>query len=111
MSIEDHLQEAISKFNQKAATDEKLRSELAGVERTVLIKLDDGRAFNFDVRNGKAGDLRIGSAGNAQIIIESNERTLEALFKKEIRVMKAYATKKLRIKASLEDMLRLRKFF
>jgi hypothetical protein len=30
---------------------------------------------------------------------------------KEMRIMKAIATRKLRINASLEDMLRMRKFF
>jgi len=109
--IEDILRDIISKFNQKAADDEKLRSELAGVNRTVLIHLDDGRKFNFSLSDSKASDLASGPIENPDISIESNEETIEALYKGEMRVMKAIALKKIRVKGSMEDLLRFRKFF
>jgi putative sterol carrier protein len=109
--IEDILGDVISRFNEKAATDEKMRSELAGVNRTILIVLDDGRNFNFTLADSKASNLIVGSIANPDISIESDERTIEALYKGDMRVMKALALKKVRIKGSIEDLLRLRKFF
>lgn len=109
--IEDIFREIISRFNEKAAADEKMRSELAGVNRTILIILDDGRDYNFSLSDSRASDLVVGPIENADISIESSEETIEALYKGEMRVMKALALKKLRINGSFEDLLRLRKFF
>jgi len=109
--IEDVFRDIISRFNEKAAGDEKLRSELAGVNRTILIILDDGRSYNFSLSDSRASDLIVAPIENPDISIESNEETIEALYKGEMRVMKALALKKLRIKGSFEDLLRLRKFF
>jgi len=109
--IEDIFRDIISRFNGKAAADDKLRSELAGVNRTVLIILDDGRNYNFSLSDSRASDLIIGPIENPDVSIESNEETIEALYKGEMRVMKALALKKVRIKGSFEDLLRLRKFF
>ena len=109
--IEKVLAEVIAKFNDKAATDEKLQSELAGISRTILLKLDDGRSFHFSLSDGKASDLRVGDIKDPDICLESDENTILALYRREMRVMKALALKKLRVDSSLEDMLRLRKFF
>jgi len=109
--IEDIFRDIISRFNEKAAADEKLRSEMAGVNRIVLIILDDGRNYNFSLSNSRASDLIAGPIENPDISIESNEETIEALYKGEMRVMKAIALKKVRVKGSFEDLLRLRKFF
>lgn len=109
--IEDILKDIIRRFNEKASTDGKMKSELAGMERKVLIKLDDGRVFHFLLSNGQAGELMSGSIEDSDISIESDEQTLEGLYKGEIRAMKALALKKVRVKSTLEDMLRLRRFF
>jgi putative sterol carrier protein len=109
--IEDIFRDIISRFNEKVAADEKLRSELAGVNRTILITLDDGRNYNFFLSDSRASELVIGPITNPDISIDSNEETIEALYKGEMRVMKALALKKIRIKGSFEDLLRLRKFF
>jgi len=109
--VEEYIRNTIAEFNEKAKTDEKLKASLQNFERVVVIKLDDGRAFHFLVSQGRAGDLQKGAVENAQVVIESDAETVEKLCKREIRIMKAYATRKLRIKASLEDIVRLRNFF
>jgi putative sterol carrier protein len=109
--IEKILSETIDKFNEKAATDEKLKAELAGVSRSIVLRLDDGRKFHFQLVNGRAGKPEVGDLDEPDISIESDEATIEALYTREMRVMKALALKKLRIDGSFEDLLRLRKFF
>lgn len=109
--IEDILRDTISRFNAKTGGDEQLRNELAGIERTILVSLDDGRNFHFALASSRASDLEQGSVENPDITIESSEENLEALYKGELRVMKALALKKVRVKGSFEDLLRLRKFF
>jgi putative sterol carrier protein len=43
-------------------------------------------------------------------VISSSE-TLRQLWTKELRPMKALATRKLQVKGSIEDLLRFKKFF
>jgi len=105
------LEQAITKFNDKARTDAKLQAELDGIERKVLVDCKDGPKFNFLLRDRQIGPLLEGPVEAPDVIILSDSVTLTALLKKEMGPMKAYAMQKLKVKASLEDVLRLRKFF
>lgn len=109
--MKDLIEEAVQKFNEKARTDEKLRRELEGVERKVLIDLKDGTRFHFVLKDREIGGVGDGPIDAPDITILSDAATLTALLRREMGPMKAYATQKLKIKASLEDVLRLRKFF
>ena len=109
--IEDILTDIINQFNGKIITDEKLRSELTGVARSLVLRLDDGRKFNFHLADCKVSNFVVGDLDNPDIAIESDEATLEALYKKELRPMKAFALRKIRINSSMDDLLRFRKFF
>ncbi len=105
------LEQAIEKFNGKAQTDAKLQRELEGIERKVAIDLKDGTMFHFVLKDKRIGPLGDGPIEAPEITIVGDAATLTALLRKEMGPMKAYATGKLKIKASLEDVLRLRKFF
>jgi putative sterol carrier protein len=48
---------------------------------------------------------------NPDITITSDPKTVEELITGKMKPMKAWALKKIRIKGSLEDVMRLRKFF
>lgn len=109
--IEKLLKEMLIKFNERAKTDQQLREELVGFERAVLIILSDGRKFSFRVSGGQAVDFQERAISNPDITIGTDTETIDKLVRKELRIMKALATRKLKIDASLEDMLRLRKFF
>lgn len=109
--IEQQLKQIVDKFNERAKTDPQLREELQGFERAVLIRLEGGQEFSFRISDGQARDFRESSISNPEIVIETDSETIEKLIKKEMRIMKAIATRKLRIDARLEDMLRMRKFF
>lgn len=109
--MKELLEEAISKFNEKARTDPKLQAELEGIERKVLVDCKDGPKFNFVLKEKQIGSLLEGPIENPDVTILSDSATLTSLLKKEMGPMKAYALQKLKVKASLDDVLRLRKFF
>lgn len=109
--MKELLEKTIARFNEKTKTDEKLRSELAGVERKVLLDLKDGTMYNFLLKDAHVDGVNDGAVDSPDITIIADKRTLEALYKREIGPMKAIALQKLKVKASIEDMLRLRKFF
>jgi putative sterol carrier protein len=105
------LLDAMRKFNDKAKTDEKLKKELKGVTRRIQIDVTDGEDYSFVLDNLKISDLQEGCIEAPDVIIRASTDTFSALLTKQMGPMKAIATRKLKIKASLEDMFRLRKFF
>jgi len=109
--MRDLLEAAVQKFNAKAQSDAKLQADLEGVERKVLIQCKDGPQYSFVLKDRQIGPLNEGAIDAPDVTIISDTATLTALLKKEMGPMKAYATQKLKIKASIDDVLRLRKLF
>ncbi len=105
------LERVIFKFNERTKTDEKLRSELTGIERKIQLELKDGTKYNFTLKDAHVDGVHDGPIAMPDITIITDTATLDALFKREMGPMKAIALQKLKVKASIEDMLRLRKFF
>lgn len=105
------LEDLVRKFNAKAATDPALRAELAGLTKTVAIELKDGTKYHFTLKDAKVPALLDGGVEQPDITISTDAETLRALILREIGPFKAYATGKLRLKGSIEDLARFRKFF
>ncbi|MFQ6129162.1 MAG: SCP2 sterol-binding domain-containing protein [Thermoplasmata archaeon] len=109
--MKELLLEAFRKFNERAKTDAKLRKQLEGVSRKIQVDVTDGEGYNFVLEDLQVSDLREGKIGSPDVVLVASRDTYIALLTKDMGPMKAIATRKLRIKASLEDILRLRKFF
>jgi len=109
--IEEYLNEAIVEFNKKGETDPKLAKELQGIRRAVEVQVSDGDTYNFMLENAHVSGLQKGKIPNPDIVVIASSETFDLLWKRELRPMKALALKKLQVKASLADMLTLRKFF
>ena len=109
--VEEYLNEMIRKVNEKSASDPKFEAELKGIRKVVLVVVTDGDSFNFILENARIGTMSKGTVPNADITITGSTETYNQLRSGELRPMKAYATRKLQVKGSLEDILRLRKFF
>jgi putative sterol carrier protein len=109
--IEEYLNTAIEEFNKKGETDPKLAKELQGVRRIVEVQVSDGDTYNFILENAHVSGLQKGKVENPDIKVIASSETFDLLWKRELRPMKALALKKLQVKASLQDMLTLRKFF
>jgi len=109
--IEEYLNAAIVEFNKKGETDLKLQKEMQGVRRVVEVEVSDGDTYNFVLENAHVSGLQKGKVQNPDIRVIGSSETFDLLWKRELRPMKALALKKIQVKASLEDLLRLRKFF
>jgi putative sterol carrier protein len=115
-SMDNELEELIlgkiTEFNEKIKTDEKLRKELTGETRKAQLEITDGKSYSFVLLDNQLQDFKEGTVDNPDLRFSSDKVTMLGILKKEINPLKAYMiTKKLKIKASLEDMLRFRKFF
>jgi len=109
--VEALLKDLIARFNKKVTEDEKLRNELRNMTRKIEVKMKDGESYNFLLEDQQLKNFSKGELSEPDISIISDTKSFEALVKREIGPMRALATGKVKIKAPLEDMLRLRKLF
>jgi putative sterol carrier protein len=109
--VRDLLEGLIQKFNAKVASDPSLQGELGDLTKTVLIELKDGTKYHFTLKDKKVAGLFDGGISPADITISTDADTLGALIRREMGPFKAYAMGKIRLKGSLEDLARFRKFF
>jgi len=109
--MREELEALVTKFNARVAKDERLRAELQGIERTVVLELKDGTKYHFVLKDAHVGGILDGGAEKADVTIVSDSATVKGLLAGDIGPFKAYATGKLRVKGDIEDLLRFRKFF
>jgi len=109
--MQEELQALVDRFNSKVKADPGLQEELTGMQRSVAIELDEGTAFHFYLKDQRLTNVEVGRLEKADVRLMSSEKILRGLLSGEVKPMKAWALKQLRVKASLEDLARLRKFF
>ena len=108
---EELLRAAIEKFNAKVREDAELAKELEGVSKVVQVEIEDGEWYHFRLQNCAVEGPYKGAVDKPDIRVIASEDTLRRLWNRELRPMKAFVTKKLQVKGSLEDLMRLRRFF
>jgi putative sterol carrier protein len=109
MTVEETLAGLVDRFNRHAERTPAMQEELAGVERTIEVRLRDEATYAVDLRGGRLTGLRTGTPARSDVKILTDVATFEGLVKKEIGPMKALVTRKLAIEGSLEDKLLFRK--
>ncbi|MBI0583669.1 MAG: SCP2 sterol-binding domain-containing protein [Methanomassiliicoccus sp.] len=110
MSVEPQLQELIRKFNDKVENDPKLKTEIGEMNKKVMIDLDSEK-YNFHLHDQKIDELVVGEISDPDLTITSDPETISGIINGEIKPMKAFALRKVRIKGNIDDMLRLRHLF
>ena len=79
------------------------------LDRSVACKVRDlGTTFRGELRGGELHDVRTGDADGAQIRLQVSSDDLVALTEGRLSFPVAWATGRLRIDASISDMLKLR---
>ncbi|MFQ5552482.1 MAG: SCP2 sterol-binding domain-containing protein [Thermoplasmata archaeon] len=106
--MQDLLDDLIMTFNERAQTDPRLQEEIAGMERTIQV-VTDKSAYHMALGDGQIGGLEEGRLEDADVTITCDEDTFRGLVEGTVPPFKAMATGKLKLNASLEDALRLRK--
>ena len=108
--LEELLLGVVEKFKAKIAEDEALRKELSDITRTLYLEPEGKEGFSFKLDKGEITEFRKGGIAEPDIRISATEEDLIALFKGELKPMKAWATKRVEFKASIQDLMRLKKF-
>jgi putative sterol carrier protein len=110
MTMRPLMEDTIARFHDRVEKDPALKKELEGVYKKVNINLCT-ESYHFYLENSRVEGFDTGLIDGADIIIESDCQTVTDLYSGKMKIMKAWALRKIRIKGSLEDVMRLRKFF
>jgi putative sterol carrier protein len=105
------ITDAIDKFNCRAKNDDKLKAQLEGMDRRILIEFHDCDPCHMHLKDLEIKDFADGAIDPCEVKVITDQPTLKGLLKKEMNAMKAYATGKIKFKASLTDLLTLKKLF
>lgn len=107
--MEEVLKEWLEKGKKKVEEDEKIKKELRDFDGIFQLEVTDGDSYYVAIKNGEIGELEKGKADEPRLSLTSDTETLKALMSGEMSAMKAFALRKIKIKGSFEDIIRLRK--
>jgi len=110
MTAKEHLLNAIDKFNEKMHCDTKMREEVGAMIKKVNVDLGTEH-YSFLLKDSCISQFGEGLVELPDIQICSDPLTIEDLMTGKMKPMKAWALRKVVIKGSLEDVMKLRKFF
>jgi len=110
MTMYDSIQEMIDKFHKKAEEDEKVRSKLEGVVKTINIDLGT-EAYSLRLEDVRIHDYKEGMTDEADILFTSTPENLQALIDGKLRPMKGYILRKFTVKGKIEDLMHLKSLF
>ena len=105
--LETKLRDMVDTFNRRADKDEKMQKELEGMEKSIQIDVEEG-SYKMFLRDLHLQDMGAGTIEGPDILITTDSATMIGIINKEIKPMKAYATKKIKLKASLQDLIVLK---
>ena len=112
MSVEEEeeiLDDLIKKFKKKIDEDDSLKRQLKSLERDIQVDFDSGNQYNISVEGAEVSSIAEGPIEDAYIVLSSSAETLRDLLDGEIGAMQAYASNKIKVDASLTDMMKFRK--
>ena len=108
--LEGYILAAIDKYKAKIEEDEELKKDLLELVRKVNIDTTDNEGFSFILDKGEILDFKRGKIdGEVEITIHATTADFKLLFTGELKPMKAWATKRLKFDASIDDVMRVKK--
>ncbi|NOR38835.1 MAG: hypothetical protein GQ580_04530 [Candidatus Thorarchaeota archaeon] len=89
---------------------EKTQEALKGWERKALLTLKDGAQYHFLVADGTI-QVNDGPIDSPDMRIEASEETIRKLFMEEMGATTAILKRKLKVKGSTSDLMKLKHIF
>ena len=89
---------------------EKTMEAIEGWERTALLMLKEGGEYHFIVKDNNI-TVHEGSLENPDMKIQSDEETIRKLFLEEMSAASALLKRKLKVKGSATDLMKIRHIF
>ncbi|MHB8585858.1 MAG: SCP2 sterol-binding domain-containing protein [Thermoplasmatota archaeon] len=97
-------------YHERYPTNEKLRKAVKGKTRKIHVKITDGRDAGFVIENEKLHRVEPHGLGKPDIVLEASTHDILALFNKELAPLEAFLRKKVKVHASMSDLLLAKSF-
>tara|TARA_B100000029_G_C17329337_1_gene871112 strand:- start:459 stop:797 length:339 start_codon:yes stop_codon:yes gene_type:complete len=105
------LNEKVDEFNKKIKNEPKMAKMVEGKTRNICICVSDGETHSSKLDNLNLEAFVVTEENSADLVVTASAEILEALISKTMSPIKAYMKGDLKVKASLTDMLLLKKLF
>ena len=117
-NLKELLDEKVIEFNSRIDSEPEFSKMIEGKNRTICICISDGNKINngkinysTKLENMRIEDFIQNEDTNADLVVTANSEVLIGLINREISPIKAYMSGDLKVKASLTDMLLLKRLF
>ena len=110
-NIKQILEEKVAEFNSRIKDEPKYSGVIEGKERSICISVSDGDNYVSNLKDMQLEEFKESEDTSKDLVVTATSDVLIALIKKEMSPIKAYMTGELKVKASLTDMLLLKKLF
>ena len=109
--VRPKIEHAVADFNQRAKTDPKMIETLKDMDRLIQLDVEGDQVYHFHLKDSHIDGVKDGPTANPQVLVSTDKQTLLGIFSGETSAMKAYMTKRIKFKATLMDLLVLKKLF
>ena len=110
-SVKDLLDEKVVEFNSRIDGEPEFSKMIEGKNRTICICVSDGDNYSTKLESMRIEDFVKTENTDADLVVTANSEVLTGLINREISPIKAYMSGDLKVKASLTDMLLLKRLF
>ena len=110
-SVKDLLDEKVIEFNSRIDGEPDFSKMIEGKNRTICICVSDGDNYSTKLESMRIEDFVKTENTDADLVVTANSEVLTGLINREISPIKAYMSGDLKVKASLTDMLLLKRLF
>lgn len=104
-TVEECVKRMEEGFWRRYNANPDLRAKLAGKDRVIQLALTDGHGYWFHIIDGKLAEIQHGNHPEPHATVSVSKHDLLAVFNGELKAMQAYLTGRVRVRASLSDML------
>ena len=110
-SVIDLLDDKVIEFNSRIDEEPKFSRMIEGKDRTICICVSDEKNYSTKLEAMRIEDFVQTDNTDADLVVTANSEVLIGLINREISPIKAYMSGDLKVKASLTDMLLLKRLF
>ena len=109
--IPEMLQEKVTLFNQRIDNEEKFAGMIGDKQRSVRIEITDGVTLTARLADGRLADFTTAAGPEADIRVTADTETMGGMLAGTVSPIVAYATRRLKVKCSVRDLLLLKRIF
>ena len=110
-SVIDLLDEKVIEFNSRIDEEPEFSRMIKDMDRTICICVSDGKNYSTKLEAMRIEDFVQTDDTDADLVVTANSEVLIGLINREISPIKSYMSGDLKVKASLTDMLLLKRLF